>query len=114
MAAGRIIIPYKIGGDLVTWTGRAIAPAQIRYKDLDLNTALVPAKETLFNYDVIAEGGEALTVERGELVGHLATLGWIGGEGPGEAAGHVGDVHGARVAGGFPGGGEGGDRKSVV
>ena len=65
--AHRVVIPYKIDGDLVTWTGRAIAKAVIRYRDLPVDESLVPAKETLFNYDCIAKGGRALVIVEGPI-----------------------------------------------
>lgn len=61
----RILIPYTIDGDLVTWTGRAIGRSEIRYKDLSPDHSLVPAKETLYNYDCIAKGGRVLVIQEG-------------------------------------------------
>lgn len=49
--ADRVIIPYYEDRALVTWTGRAIGSAAIRYRDLDTKTSLIPPKETLFNID---------------------------------------------------------------
>ena len=63
----RIIIPYCIGGELVSWTGRAIAPAAIRYLDLSVDESIIPVKETLFNYDCIERGGRALVIVEGPL-----------------------------------------------
>lgn len=63
--ANRIILPYFLDGNLVTWTARAIGPAQIRYKDLSREFSLVPPKETLYNHDCIASGGEALVITEG-------------------------------------------------
>lgn len=63
----RVIIPYRIDGELVTWTGRAIAQATIRYRDLSVDESLVPPKETLFNYDCIARGGRALVIVEGPV-----------------------------------------------
>jgi len=51
--ASRIIIPYYQDEDLVTWTGRAIAPATVRYRDLERNESILPPKETLFNHDAM-------------------------------------------------------------
>ena len=62
---GRILIPYLQNGELVTWTGRAIAPSRARYKDLDLESSLCAPKETLYNHDVILEGGRALVIQEG-------------------------------------------------
>lgn len=61
----RVILPYYVNKELVAWTGRAIAPATIRYKDLSIDECLIPPKETLYNYDCIAEGGKALLVVEG-------------------------------------------------
>jgi len=63
----RILIPYFIDGDLVTWTARAIGPAHIRYKDLSLDESLVPPKLTFFNYDAIIKGGSVLVLVEGPL-----------------------------------------------
>lgn len=63
----RVIIPYQVGGQMVTWTGRAIAPAQIRYRDLSVDESLLPPKHTLYNYDCIAEGGDALVIVEGPI-----------------------------------------------
>lgn len=65
--AHRVIIPYQIDGQMVTWTGRAIAPASIRYRDLSVDESLVAPKHTLYNYDCIAEGGEALFIVEGPV-----------------------------------------------
>jgi len=54
----RIILPYFMDGNIVAWTGRAIAPATIRYKDLALEECLVPIKETLYNYDAMLKPGQ--------------------------------------------------------
>lgn len=65
--AQRLVIPYYLEGALVTWTARAIAPAHVRYLDLSIEEALVPAKETLYNHDCILDGGEGLVVCEGPL-----------------------------------------------
>ena len=65
--AQRLIIPFFLDGNLVTWTGRAIAGAQVRYMDLSLDEAVVPAKHTLFNHDCIAEGGDVLVLVEGPI-----------------------------------------------
>lgn len=61
----RIIVPYYQDGKLVTWTGRAISQATIRYKDLDLESSLMAPKETLFNHDAMLEGGKTLVLVEG-------------------------------------------------
>lgn len=63
----RVIIPYQIDGTMVTWTGRAIAPARIRYRDLSVDESLIAPKHTLYNYDCIAQGGRALVIVEGPL-----------------------------------------------
>lgn len=65
--ADRIIIPYYLDGEMVTWTARAIAPSEIRYKDLSIKESLVPPKETLYNHDCIAAGGNALVIQEGPV-----------------------------------------------
>lgn len=66
---GRLIIPYFLGHKLIAWTGRAIAPAKIRYKDLDVKSSIVEIKDTLYNYDKAASEGrkKALVVVEGPL-----------------------------------------------
>jgi hypothetical protein len=61
----RVIIPYYQDGELVTWTGRAIAESTIRYKDLSIDESLLAAKETLFNHDCMLDGGKALIIQEG-------------------------------------------------
>lgn len=61
----RVIIPYYQDGKLVTWTGRAIAPSTIRYRDLELKYSELAPKETLFNHDAILDGGKALIIQEG-------------------------------------------------
>lgn len=63
----RVILPYLLDGELMAWTGRAIAQATIRYRDLSRDECLLPPKETLFNYDCIAKGGKALVIVEGPL-----------------------------------------------
>lgn len=63
----RVLIPYFIGGELVTWTARAIAESRIRYRDLAVDDCLVPPKETLYNYDCIAAGGKVLLICEGPV-----------------------------------------------
>lgn len=63
----RLILPYTMNHELVAWTGRAIAPSTIRYKDLSLDDCLVPIKHTLFNHDAMLDGGLALVVVEGPV-----------------------------------------------
>lgn len=51
----RLILPYIMDGELVTWTGRAIAPSTVRYKDLSIDKSILPPKETLFNHDAMLD-----------------------------------------------------------
>lgn len=62
----RIILPYYLQGQLVTWTGRSITNSGIRYRDLDKDTSVVPAKETLYNHDA-ALGAQVLLVVEGPV-----------------------------------------------
>lgn len=63
----RVIIPYQIGGRMVTWTGRAIAKASLRYRDLSIDESVIPPKHTLYNYDCIADGGSVLVIVEGPI-----------------------------------------------
>lgn len=63
--ADRVIIPYYQDGKLVTWTGRAIAKATIRYKDLSIDESLLAPKETLYNHDAMLVKGKALVLVEG-------------------------------------------------
>lgn len=62
----RIILPYYLQGELVTWTGRSITNSEIRYRDLDKVTSLVPPKDTLYNHDA-AKGARVLLVVEGPI-----------------------------------------------
>lgn len=71
----RAIFPYYEEGELVTWTGRACGPAEIRYRDLEQKArpgytgpvARVPAKQTLFNHDAMKSGGHWLFLVEGPV-----------------------------------------------
>lgn len=63
----RVVLPYYLNEELVSWTGRAIADATIRYRDLDVESSLVPPKETLFNHDCGHVGGHVLVVVEGPI-----------------------------------------------
>ena len=65
--ANRVVIPYYLDSELVSWTGRAIGEAMIRYKDLSPAESLMPIKDMLFNYDAIMNGGEALVIVEGPI-----------------------------------------------
>lgn len=64
---GRLILPYYMDRELVTWTGRAINDSRRRYRDLDLDEAICPAKETLYNHDALYAGGKALVLVEGPI-----------------------------------------------
>lgn len=61
----RIVIPYIQDQELITWTGRAIGPAEIKYRDLSVRDSIIPAKETLFNHDAMLAGGAVLVLQEG-------------------------------------------------
>lgn len=66
----RVVLPYYVDDELVAWTARAIAPAEIRYKDLALDDCLLPIKQTLFNYDAMTQSPDkrcALFVVEGPM-----------------------------------------------
>jgi len=61
----RVVMPYYLDGELVTWTARAIGAAEIRYRDLEIKESILAPKKTLYNHDCIARGGKALVVQEG-------------------------------------------------
>lgn len=61
----RIILPYYQDGNLVTWTGRAIGTAHIRYRDLEVKESLLAPKQTLYNHDALHDEGKALVLVEG-------------------------------------------------
>lgn len=65
--AYRLILPYYMDGDLVTWTGRAIGRAELRYRDLSIEDSVVPPKHTLYNHDALLDGGRWLIVVEGPV-----------------------------------------------
>ena len=68
--SGRVVIPYRQDGCLVTWTGRAIGDSRVRYRDLEVEHSIVPPKHTLFNHDGAAysrTGHGVLVVVEGPL-----------------------------------------------
>lgn len=64
---GRLILPYYLQGALVTWTGRTTGHSDLRYRDLDIESSVVPPKHTLYNYDATLDGGNWLFVVEGPL-----------------------------------------------
>lgn len=63
----RIIFPYLVHGEPVTWTGRAIAEASLRYRDLPIAESLIKPKQTVYNHDSALAGGEVLVVVEGPV-----------------------------------------------
>lgn len=61
----RIILPYYLDAQLVTWTGRAIGKSYIRYRDLEIEESVLPPKLTLYNHDCVSAGGKALILQEG-------------------------------------------------
>lgn len=61
----RVLIPYFHDRELVTWTGRAIGAATIRYRDLEVKASRMAPKQTLYNFDAIRKGGRALILQEG-------------------------------------------------
>lgn len=51
----RLILPYIMNGELVTWTGRAVGESFMRYRDLSIDESILPPKETLFNHDALLD-----------------------------------------------------------
>lgn len=51
--ADRVILPYVVHGQPVSWTARAIAPSSARYLDQPLDDAAVPPKDTFYNFDAL-------------------------------------------------------------
>lgn len=65
---GRVILPYLVHNEIVAWTARAIsADARLRYRDLEIESCLIPPKETLYNHDALVAGGSSLLVVEGPL-----------------------------------------------
>lgn len=65
MYKDRIIMPYTIGSDVVSWTGRAIADTTLRYLDLSEEESVVPPKHTLYNFNVTRRPDKILLVHEG-------------------------------------------------
>lgn len=61
----RILLPYVVDWEIVSWTARAIADARIRYLDLSKDESIIEPKKTLYNHDAAFEGGELLLVVEG-------------------------------------------------
>lgn len=53
--ASRVVLPYVMDGELVTWTGRAVGTSFMRYRDLSIDQSILPPKETLFNHDAMLD-----------------------------------------------------------
>ena len=64
----RVIFPYIMEDKLVTWTGRAIADASIRYLDLSPEKSVVGVSKTLYNIDAADDPDcKALVVVEGQI-----------------------------------------------
>ena len=61
----RVIVPYTIGRNLVSWTGRAIGDSSLRYLDLSIEESVMSPKNTLCNYNCTRRGGKILLVVEG-------------------------------------------------
>jgi DNA primase len=55
MYSQRLIFPLYMDGKLMTFTGRAVVPASLRYKSLSKELSILPIKNCLFNYDRIED-----------------------------------------------------------
>lgn len=49
----RVVIPYVVERRVAAWTGRAIADAEVRYKDLSVDQSAFPIKHMLYNADAL-------------------------------------------------------------
>lgn len=63
----RIIIPFVVGGMVVSWTGRDIGDSTLRYRDLEQAKSILNPKEVLFNNDAADAGGKVLIVLEGQF-----------------------------------------------
>jgi len=63
----RVILPFYLDDQLVTWTARAMGNADIRYRDLEYDESVIPPKQTLFNHDVLLCGGTWLILQEGPV-----------------------------------------------
>lgn len=66
--SGRLILPIRLEGDLLTWTGRAIEKnATLRYRSLsEKEGAIASIKDLVFNYDTLIQtGGRLLFITEG-------------------------------------------------
>lgn len=61
----RVLLPYIVNEEIVSWTARAVAEARIRYLDLSKDESLVQPKQTLYNHDAARDGGKVLLVTEG-------------------------------------------------
>lgn len=72
--AGRVLIPYYVRGEAVFFTARAITKdAEIRYKAMPHDQAVIDPKTILFNHDAIASPGGIILCE-GPLDAIKATM----------------------------------------
>lgn len=59
----RLIIPYYLNGELITWAGRAVGESTIRYKALSIEDSILATKRTLYNYDAHKQADVLVLVE---------------------------------------------------
>ncbi len=43
----RVIMPYYVDANLMTWTGRAIGETKMRYLDLEISKSIIPPKQVM-------------------------------------------------------------------
>lgn len=63
----RIILPYLDGGEVVTWTGRAIGETNMRYLDLSIEESVTQAKRTFYNFNATGRRAKVLLVQEGPM-----------------------------------------------
>ena len=63
----RIILPYMMDGNIVTWTGRAIGATNMRYLDLSIAESVLPAKRTFYNFNATSRKAKILLVQEGPM-----------------------------------------------
>lgn len=73
----RLVLPYWLNGELVSWSARAIAPSHVRYKDLPNDLSIVRPKHTLWNVDCgLDDNRHTLVLVEGPL--DALKLDWYG------------------------------------
>src|SRR3989304_1899655 len=60
----RLILPITLRGRLVTWVGRDVTGrSEIKYRNLEEEKSILPAKNTLYGFDEAPPGSNLLVVE---------------------------------------------------